>query len=195
MPGTPEERADFWRKATFWAAGIGLLLTLVAIGVGVWAVLDQRDNTQKIVDALTTENKQLAEQVSKERAEKERLAKISPERLLYEYNLHLSELQKAAEAYEAAKNVPQNREGAAARKAAAERQLYAAVDAFTRFISLWRGVAAVLDKLLDGNVMMLDQARQHMVPDDVQKSIDILRKTFPDLREAFGRQLAIIGNG
>jgi lipopolysaccharide export LptBFGC system permease protein LptF len=193
-----EDRAVFWARATFWVGGV---LTVLAIVVGIWGVVDARENRQKLVEAI--EGKNRAEQQAsaaqaqsqREREEKERLQKVSINRLLDTYNAHLRAIQAAVVAYDAANRIPATAEGAAAKKAAAEQQLFAEVAAFTKFVGLWRDFAATLSKILDGDVDRMDQARARRSPQDIKDALDTLNKSFPDLRQILEVQLSQLAAG
>jgi hypothetical protein len=194
MPWTEAQWTKFWQ----WATGI---LTVLVLAAGIYTIVDQRSNTDRVVAAVAAQKNaeqqrdEAREQLAKERAEKAQIAKISVDRVLYDYNRYLMDVKDAATAYDAAMRLPATAEGAAGRKAAAERTLYNAVDAFTGFVKMWRDVADALGKLLDGNVDRMDQARQSGRPNDVKDALDVLIRTFPSLRQALETQLEKIKNG
>ena len=147
MPPTTEDTRAKLQKFSRWAEHVLLILTIV---VAIWAIVDARANAQKVVDAVN-EQGSLEKQLEKTRTERDNLSKISLDRVFYDYNRYLGDVQKAVAAYDSAKRVPANKEGATAKKAEAERQLYVAVDAFYTFIKEWRGISNGLNSVLDGN--------------------------------------------
>jgi hypothetical protein len=181
IPTDPEKRADFWRRVTIW-------VTVAAIVVAVGGIWEEHANADRIIDGFKKEADQtvatVREALKAERAAHEQTKKISIEGLLYDYNVRLKDLQQAAAAYVAAKRLPPNSEGAGARKAAAERQLYQEAAAFYNFVQTWRGVAKALGDILNGNADRLDQARQNSRADDVEDAVQILIRAAPSKRQA-----------
>jgi hypothetical protein len=188
-----EKEANFWRIATCIIA----LLALIGIPVAWYGIADARDNAQRIIDELRRNQnsleRQLAqrgEELEKERATNKATANINLDGFLYEYNRLLVELRKAIDDYDRAKRTPpSDRTGAVT---AAKAKLYAASDAFMKFINAWRSVAEKLNDLLDGNAARMDQARRSDNANDVEGAAQILITTFPGLRDQLQTRINIL---
>lgn len=180
---------------------------LIAIIVAVWGVVDARLNKdeliksqQEIVKAIAA--KDLAEQqkvVAETKAgqlkeENAKLGNVSIDRLLALYDAHLSAINKAVSKYDELSKLPDSPDNTP-RKEAAEQGLYNEVASFAQFVSKWRDFAATLGKILDGNVEEMEQARERHSPDDVKNTLEVLRKSFPDLRQLLEAQLGKVANG
>jgi hypothetical protein len=161
-------RGGSWER---WALGISIVVGVIAIVVAVWGVWDARDNSEKIVesqqkiaDALAAKTRAEQQATAAEtkatqlRAENAKLQSVSITRLLDAYDAHLSAIQKAASIYDEVSKLPDTVEGAAAKKAAAEQQLYTEVASFAKFVGKWRDFARTLEKILDGSVDQMEQA-------------------------------------
>ena len=188
-----------WIIATF-------VVGLLAIVATVWGIVDARDNRQKIVESqqkveeavkalrqAEARTSAAEAQVQKEREEKEKLQKVNIDRLLDTYTAHLNALQSAFTAWEIANRLPLNPD-TAPRKTAAEQQLYNEVASFEKFVARWRSFAETLGKILDG-VDRMGQARDRRNPQDIRAPLDILRRSFPDLKQQLEVQLSQIASG
>jgi hypothetical protein len=206
-----------WKQWKTWER----VLLVAAVIVAVVAIFDARKNKdeqvesqQKIVDAIAARDaaeqqrnaandaKEFAEKLrtaaelnaSKLQSENAKLQNVSIERLLSLYDDHLNAIARAASKYDEVSRLPANSD-TIPQKTAAERDLYAEVAAFTQFVARWRTFADTLGKILDGNVQKMDEARDRHSPDDIEDALNILRKSFPDLRQMLEVQLGQIPSG
>jgi hypothetical protein len=206
-----------WKQWKTWER----VLLVAAVIVAVVAIFDARKNKdeqvesqQKIVDAIAARDaaeqqrnaandaKVFAEKqrtaaelnASKLQSENAKLQNVSIERLLSLYDDHLNAIARAASKYDEVSRLPANSD-TIPQKNAAERDLYAEVAAFTQFVARWRTFADTLGKILDGNVQKMDDARDRHSPDDIEDALNILRKSFPDLRQMLEVQLGQIPSG
>jgi hypothetical protein len=189
----PEKEANFWRIV---ACAIGAA-ALIVIPVTWYGILDQRDNTDRIIETLKKEKAfaeertaRASQELERERAINQAVAKINLDAFLYQYNRLLTELKDATDRYQAAKRLPPSDRGPSV--ANAKRQLYIASDTLLTFLARWRAVAESLNELLDGNVTRMDQARQSDNPDDVENAVQILIRTFPALRDQLQIKINVI---
>jgi len=186
---------------------VTIIIAMITAGIAIWGVLDARDNKDKLVESqqkiveaiaakdLAEQQRAAAEARSKVlKAENDKLGNVSIERLLALYDAHLNAINKAASKYDELSRQPDTPD-TIPQKAAAEQDLYAEVASFVQFVGKWRDFAETLGKLLDGNVQQMETGRDRHSPDDIKKALDILRKSFPDLRQMLEVQLSQIGNG
>jgi hypothetical protein len=195
-----KRRADRWVIATF-------VVSLVMIPLTVYGFWDARENRQRIVESEEKITEAIAgkkqaeqqttearEQLQKAREEKEKLQRVSIDRLLDAYNAHLKAIQTALAEYDAANRLPASAEGAASKRAAAEQHLFDEVSSFVKFVEKWRQFWETLGKILDGDVTRMDQARERGSPEDLKEPLDVLRRSFPDLRQRLGVELGEIAS-
>ena len=155
---------------------------LITAAIGVWQVLDARADSEILRGALQSKEVDL----DNARAENDALTTVSLPGFLEKYNAHVDLLKRASEAYEKAKIAKgANVSGTAAYEALtrAENDLYAASDSFTDFIKLWRDVAEVFNKLLDGNATQLENSRRENNAEDVNSAAHRIVRSAPDLAE------------
>lgn len=157
-----------------------LVAAILGIGIAVWAVLDQRANTDKLAQELQSTNTALQEAI----AEKDALANMSLPGFLDKFNAHAATLKSTADAYEEAKavkgaDIPDFDAGRALTHAANE--LYKATDSFTDFIGRWRSAAQLLNKMLDGNATQLENSRRENDADGVHEAALRIVNSAPDL--------------
>jgi hypothetical protein len=155
---------------------------LITAAIGVWQVLDARADSEILREALQSKEVDLGNA----RAENDALTTVSLPGFLEKYNAHVDLLKRASEAYEKAKTAKgANVSGTAAYEALtrAENDLYAASDSFTDFIKLWRDVAEVFNKLLNGNATQLENSRRENNAEDVNSAAHRIVRSAPDLAE------------
>jgi hypothetical protein len=160
-----------------------VVLAVVVAGIGIWAVVDARDNEENI-KALTHQLQSTQEALDTARAENAAVPSVSLDTFLRQYNAHVAKLKTAAEAYEAAKAAKGSDvvgSDAAGALAGARNELYAATDNFTHFVDLWRAVAEPFNKLLDGNATQLEKSRREDNADDVHDAARRIVNSAPDL--------------
>ncbi len=159
---------------------------VVAVAVAIYAIRDQQHNTKVLADTI----KQLdttKQQLQKAQADIRAISKISPEQFLYDYQTYLADIETALQNYHSAQQlVESDRAGAVA---AAQKDLFAAVAAFTTFITQWRVVAEQLQALLDGNVTRMAEARRFDNAGDVRSAAETIIRTFPSLQPALQLEL------
>jgi hypothetical protein len=204
-----------------WALLITAIVAVITAAIAVWGVLDARENKDKLVEsqheivkaieakdlaerqkAVADAAKDLAERrkvaaetkATELKAENARLTNVSIERLLAVYDGHLNAISKAASKYDDLSRLP-NTPDTLPQKAAAERELFNEVASFEQFVSKWKDFAETLGKLLDGNVERMRQGRERHNPDDVKDALDVLRKSFPDLRQMLEVHLGQLASG
>jgi hypothetical protein len=175
-----EKRAQFWMVATCVVAVIGVM-------IAAYTAWEQTGSTGRITAAIegkTRAERQLAStsaELQKQRSANRALAKINIQGFLDDYAALLQRVKQASDAYDKVLALPESdRRGALPR---AERELYEAAAAFIRFIQQWRVVAAQLDKLLDGSVTRMDNARLVNDAAGLQEALRILIATLPTLRQ------------
>jgi type II secretory pathway pseudopilin PulG len=155
---------------------------LVTAAIGAWQVFDARADAEMLRQSLQSNELEL----DQARAENDALTSISLPGFLQKYNAHVDLLKRASEAYEKAKAAKgATVSGSAASEALkrAENDLYAASDGFTDFIKLWRDVAEVFNKMLDGNATQLENSRRENNAEDVSSAAHRIVTSAPDLAE------------
>jgi hypothetical protein len=163
--------------------------------IGVWAVVDQRANTERVTQALESTRADLTSteaDLNKVKAEKEALSKVSFPAFLEQYNGHVATLKTATEAYDKAKpakGVNIAGSDAASMLVHAESDLYGSIDNFTDFIDLWRQVAELFNKMLDGNVTQLKDFRRVNNTTDVHDMAWRIIRDAPNLAEPLRTKL------
>jgi hypothetical protein len=163
---------------------IALASTVIVAGIGIWAVLDQRANTDRLAQELQSTQAALSTTqaaLSTTQAENDALSSISLESFLSQYNAHVSRLKTAVDRYEKAKTAKgANVTGSdpAGALTHAEAELCAVSDNFTDFIHRWGLIAELLDKMLDGNVHKLENSRRENNTVDVDAMANRGKRNF-----------------
>jgi hypothetical protein len=182
----PNPKKGWWNRLRAEVA-VGIAGIIIASGIGIWAVLDQRENTDRLAQQLQSTQSTLSAtqaDLSKARAENDALSSISLESFLNKYNAHVATLKTATEAYEkakAAKGANISGSDAAGTLAHAQNDLYTATDNFTDFVDRWRSIADLLNRMLDGNVTQLKNSRRENNADDVHDAARRIINSAPDL--------------
>jgi hypothetical protein len=159
---------------------VAVVVALATVAVAVWAVIDARDNADKIVATLKQSNQANLE---KAQAENAAVASVSLDIFLRQYNAYVAAMKTAADAFEAAKAAKGSDRVYALMAAVtvARDKLYTATDNFTDYVDRWRLAAELLNKMLDGNVTHLENSRREDNADSVHDAARRIVSSAPDL--------------
>lgn len=158
----------------------GPLGIIAVAAVGTWQVYEARSDAEMLTQALQSTRADL----SKARTDYNELLNRSFPGFLQKFYAHVEELKKTSDAYEKAKNAKgADISGSEAAKALAQAitDLNAASDSFTNFRNLWREVAEIFNRMLDGNITQLENSRRENNVDDVDAAARKIVKEAPDL--------------
>ena len=176
-----DRNVEFYSR-NFPRLAVEVIVGVVGILIAVYAVLDQRANTDRLAQELQSTRTEL----HKVLAANESLEKVSLEGLLKRYNALVADLKAAADAYEAARATKGSQDAksqAGAALARAENKLYDAADNFTDFVNKWRMVNMLVSELLDGNATQLDASRREIHADEVDAVAQRIVRSAPNLAE------------
>ena len=171
--------ANSWNREIFWLRAT-LAVALLSFLIAVWQVFDARANKESLAHELQSKQTDL----NKAQTDNDALLNLGFPGFLQKYDAHIAELKSASDTYEKAKTAKGvNISGSEAANALirAANELTAASDSFTDFTKLWREVAEVFNKMLDGNATQLENARRENNIADADTTARRIVKAAPDL--------------